>query len=72
MCDLYGPWIQWLFMANTALMGRSLQDICLSDMGHPRLDSIMLLVLRTVVCNGWGTGIVPQVSQESANPIENM
>jgi hypothetical protein len=30
----------------------------ISSVGHLRSDSIMPLVLCTVACNGWGTGIV--------------
>jgi hypothetical protein len=30
----------------------------ISSVGHPRSDSVVPLVLRMVMCNGWGTGIV--------------
>jgi hypothetical protein len=71
VCMLYGSWIQWLFVASaTSKDGHYRMDI-ISCMGNLRLDLVVTLVLCTVACNGWGTGIVLQVSQESANPIEN-
>jgi hypothetical protein len=42
-----------------------------SSGGHPRLDLIVPLVLCKVACNGWGTGIVLQVSQDNINLAEN-
>jgi hypothetical protein len=33
----------------------------ISDVGHPKSDSVVLLVLCTITCNGWGTIIVLQV-----------
>ena len=42
----------------------------ISGVGHLRSDLVMPLVLCTVVCNGWGTGIVLQVHRDNANPVE--
>jgi hypothetical protein len=42
----------------------------ISDVGHPRSDSVMLLVLCMVVCTGWGTSIVLLVPRDSINPVE--
>jgi hypothetical protein len=36
----------------------------ISDVGHPRSDSVVSLVLCMVACNGWGTGIVLQIPPE--------
>jgi hypothetical protein len=41
----------------------------ISGVGHPRSDSVMLLVLCTVACNGWGTDIVLQVHRCNAPRI---
>jgi hypothetical protein len=60
VCMLYEHWIQWLFMAGTALMG---SYYIISGMGHPMSDLIMSLVLCTIVCNIRGTGIILQVPQ---------
>jgi hypothetical protein len=38
--------------------------------GHPRLDSVVPLVLCTVACNIRGTSIILQVPQDNANPAE--
>jgi hypothetical protein len=70
MCVLYGPWIQWLFVANAALMGGHYRTNIISGVGHPRYDSVVPLVLCMVVCNGWGIGIVLQVPRDSANPAK--
>jgi hypothetical protein len=43
----------------------------ISSLGHPMLDSVILLVLWTVACNGQGTGIVLHVPQDNVNPTEN-
>ena len=70
MCVSYRPWIQWLFVANATLMGDHYRMDIISCVRHPRLDSVVLLVLCTVACNGWGTGIVLQVPWDSANPAK--
>jgi hypothetical protein len=57
MCELYGPWIQWLFVAGAALMGGHYRIDIISGVGHPRLDSVIPLVLYTIAYNGWGIGI---------------
>jgi hypothetical protein len=71
MCELYGPWIQWLFVTGTALMGGHYKTDIISGVGHLRSDSVVLLMLCMVACNGWGTSIVLQVPQDNANPTEN-
>ena len=59
-----------MFVAGAALKcGYDKMDI-ISGVGHPKLDSVVLLVLCTVTCNGWGTGIVLQASWDSTNPVE--
>jgi hypothetical protein len=70
MCVLYRPWIQWLFVVGTALMGSHYRTDIISSVGHPRSDSVVLLMLSTVVCNIWGIGIILQVSLDSANLAE--
>jgi hypothetical protein len=67
MCKLYRPWIQWLFVIGKALMGSHYRMDIISSMGHPRSQSIVSLVICTVVCNGWGIGIVLQVPRDSVN-----
>jgi hypothetical protein len=42
----------------------------INDVGHPRSDSVVPLVLCTVACDIWGTGIVLQVPWDSANPVK--
>ena len=42
----------------------------INGVGHPRSDSVVLLVLRTIVYNGWGISIVLRVPRDSANPAE--
>ena len=42
----------------------------ISGVGYPRSNSVVLLLLCIVVCNGWGTGIVILVHQDNANPAE--
>jgi hypothetical protein len=42
----------------------------ISDVGHPTSNLVVSLVLRTVACNGWDTGIVLQVPRDNTNPIE--
>jgi hypothetical protein len=41
-----------------------------SNMGHLRSESVKLLVLWTVVYNGWGIGIVLYVLRDSTNLAE--
>jgi hypothetical protein len=43
----------------------------ISGVGHPRSDSVVLLVLCMVVYNGYGTDIVLQVPRDSINLVEN-
>ena len=42
----------------------------ISGVGHPRSDSVVLLMLCMVACNGWGTGIVQQVLGDNTNLVE--
>jgi hypothetical protein len=55
VCVICGPWIQWLFMANIALVGGHYGTNIISSVGHPRSDSAMLLMLCTVMYNIQGT-----------------
>jgi hypothetical protein len=43
----------------------------ISSVGHPRLDSVRLLVLWTIMYNIRGTGIILQVTWDNANIAEN-
>ena len=70
MCVLYGPWIQWLFVASTTLKGSHYMTNIISDVGHLRSDLVMSLVLCIAVCNGWDIDTVLQVPWDSANPAE--
>ena len=72
MCMLNRFWIRWLFVAGIALMGGHYKTDIISGVGHLRSDSgVLPLVLCTVACNGWGTGIVLQVPRDNANPTKN-
>ena len=55
---LYGPWIQWLFVAGIALTGGHYRTDIISGVGHPRSDLVVPLMLCIVACDIWGTGIV--------------
>ena len=71
---IIGPWIQWLFVASAALTDGHYRTDIIRSVGHPRSDSVVALVLCTVVCNGWGTetlyyrslGIVPTLLRMDA------
>ena len=52
MYVLYGPWIQWLFMAGAALVGGHNRTDIISSVDHLRSDLVMPLVLCMVACNG--------------------
>ena len=39
----------------------------ISSVGHPKLDSVVPLVLCMVACNGWSTDIILQVPRGSTN-----
>jgi hypothetical protein len=58
-------------VACAALTSNHYRTYVISGVGHPRSDLVVLLVLCTVACNGWGMGIVLQVHQDSANPAKN-
>jgi hypothetical protein len=45
-------------MAGAALTGDHYKMNIINGVGHPRLDSVMLLVLCMVIYNIWGTGVV--------------
>jgi hypothetical protein len=49
------------FMADAALIGSHYMTNIISGVGHPRLDSVVPLVLCTVVYNIRGIGVVLQV-----------
>jgi hypothetical protein len=42
----------------------------ISGVGQPRSNSVVLLVLCMVACNGWGTDIILQVPQDNTNPAK--
>jgi hypothetical protein len=52
-------------------MGGHYRTNIISNVGHPRSDSVVPLVLCMVVYNIWGIGVVLQVHRNSANPAEN-
>jgi hypothetical protein len=52
-----------------SMVGHYKMDV-ISGMGHLRSDLVVPLVLRTVACNGWGTGIILQVLRNSANSVK--
>jgi hypothetical protein len=56
---------------NHSLMNGHYRTYIISSVGHPRLDSVMPLMLYTVVYNIWGTSVVLQISQNSNNSTEN-
>jgi hypothetical protein len=39
----------------------------ISGVGHPRLDSVVPLVLCTIPYSGWGTDSILQVPRDSTN-----
>jgi hypothetical protein len=43
MCELYEPWIQWLFVVGVALTGSHYRMDIISGIGHPRSDSMFFL-----------------------------
>ena len=43
----------------------------ISSVGHPRSNSVRLLVLWMVAYNDQGTNILLQVTWDGANPVEN-
>ena len=55
---VYGSWIQWLFMAGVTLIGDHYRTNIINDVEHLRLDSVVPLVLCTVVYNIRGIGVV--------------
>ena len=72
MCELYGPRIQWLFVAGVALTGDHYRMNIINGVGYSRSDLVVPLMLYTVACNGWSTNIVLQVLRDSTNPTEKM
>jgi hypothetical protein len=59
------------FMASAALTDGHYRTYIISNVGHPRLDSIVPLVLCTIVYNIWGTDVVLWVHRDSINPTGN-
>jgi hypothetical protein len=58
------------FMTGATLMGGYYMTNIISGMGHPRLDSVVLLVLYLVAYNIWSTSVVLQVPRDNTNPAE--
>jgi hypothetical protein len=58
-------------MTGAVLMGGHYKTDIISGVGHLRSDLVMLLVLCTIACNGWGIDIVLQVLRDNTNPAEN-
>ena len=52
------------------MAGHYKMDI-ISGVGHPRSDSVVLLMLRTVAYNIQDSGVVLQVPRDSANLAKN-
>jgi hypothetical protein len=69
-CRVYESWIQWLFVVVVALTGSRYRTDIISSVGYLRSNLVMQLVLCTVACNIRGTGILLQVSRDSANPTK--
>jgi hypothetical protein len=59
------------FVTGTALTGDHYRTNIINDMGHPRLDPVVPLVLCIVAYNIRSTGVVLLVPWDSANPTEN-
>jgi hypothetical protein len=59
------------FVTSIALIGDHYRTYIISGVGHPRSDSVVLLVLWTVVYNIRGTDVVLLVPRDNANPAEN-
>ena len=59
------------FVIATALMGSHYRTNIISGVGHPKSNSVVLLVLCLVAYNGQATSIVLQVPWDSNNPAEN-
>ena len=57
------------FMAGTALTGGHYRTNIINGVGHPRSDSVVSLVLYTIVNNIRGTGVVLQVLRDSVNTV---
>ena len=68
MCELYGPWIQWLFVA---IKGGHYRIDIISGVGHSMSDLVVLLMLCMTTCNGWDIDIIVQIPRDSANLAEN-
>jgi hypothetical protein len=71
VCCVIWAWIQWLFVAGAALTGSHYRTDIISCVSHLRSNSVVLLILCIIACNGWGTGIVLQVPRDNVNPTEN-
>ena len=59
-----------MFMVGAALTSGHYKTDIISGLGHPKSNSVVPLVLYTVMCNCWGIGIILQVSWDSADPVE--
>ena len=58
------------FVTGAALMGGHYRTYVISGVGHPRLDSVMPLVLWMVAYNIQSIDVVLQVTQDSVNPTK--
>ena len=56
-------------MAGVALTGGHYITNIISSVGQPRLDSVVPLVICTVVYNIQGTSVVLQVLRNNDNPV---
>ena len=72
MCVLYGGFGSngFVIKVQPFLMDDHYEMDIISGVGHLRSELVMPLMLCMVACNGWGTGIVLQVPQDSTNPVE--
>jgi hypothetical protein len=67
-----GLWIQWFRdWRNHSLKTGHYMRYIISGVGHPRSDSVVPLMLWTVMYNGRGTNAVLQVPQDNTNPAGN-
>ena len=57
-------------MAGAALKGGHYKMNIISGVDNLSSDSVVLLMLCTIACNGWSIDIVLQVPQDSVIPID--
>jgi hypothetical protein len=61
VCCYMGLGFNDCFVTNVALTGGHYRTYIIISVSHPRSDSVELLILWTVACNGRGTNIVLQI-----------